>query len=612
MDPLNRPSSSAMSINSTSCRSSPAKPGRRIVRRNGSSSKGISVGNGSLPPHIGNNQELHHVIRSTLPEDYEFEIPKTIDRIEKSNAVRVALQLPEGLLMYATCIGDILKKFSYASNSSSSNPKPCIDIAILGDVTYGACCIDDLTAQSLDCDLLVHYGHSCLVPTTLTAVPCLYVFVEIRVDVRHLVECVRLTFHNETAQGQSQDTKLVELAVMGTVQFRSAVVEAARLFNQLNQEPLHSALQFQAIVPQAKPLSPGEVLGCTAPKGLAHLDWSDAIMSARDRRAQKNATPDDAPSHTSHQATERVMIFVADGRFHLEAAMIANPSLRALRYDPYSKTLTEERYEIAQMKKLRKDAVQRVRELLGVAHLRVSNPKNFPGEPGRCSHRAQSSEDIANSLLQPLQNDQSQATSALPSIAPYSSRPRTMGIILGTLGRQGNPGILARIRLLLRSRGIRVVIVLLSEIFPKKLHMLSGEIGGGRGDAASGVCAWVQIACPRLSIDWGHYFCVPVLSPFELFVALGEVPDSSLWSVGDNEDGTSESNDHSDGSTGDYPMDFYSKNGGPWTNYFESNNARRALSCGHEAQLNGPLPSKVVQNQKNIGSNTSLSPSHHV
>ncbi|KAL7515906.1 hypothetical protein ACHAWX_000982 [Stephanocyclus meneghinianus] len=421
--------------------------------------------------------------------------------------------------MYATCIGDILKKFAYAS--SSSNPKPCIDIAILGDVTYGACCIDDLTAQSLDCDLLVHYGHSCLVPTTLTVVPCLYVFVEIRVDVRHLVECVRLTFYNE---------------------FRSAVVEAARLFNQLNQEPRHSALQFQAIVPQAKPLSPGEVLGCTAPK---------------------NATPDDAPSHTSHQATERVMIFVADGRFHLEAAMIANPSLRALRYDPYSKTLTEERYEIAQMKRLRREAVQR--------------------------------------------------------------QPKTMGIILGTLGRQGNPGILARIRLLLRSRGIRVVIVLLSEIFPKKIHMLSGERGGGRAAAASGVCAWVQIACPRLSIDWGHYFCVPVLSPFELFVALGEVPDSS--------------------STGDYPMDFYSKNGGPWTNYFESNNARRALSCGQKAQvsllldhprrncldlyqkkqkcmhnisfgifhqLNGPLPSNVVQNQKNIGSNTSLSPSHHV
>ena len=33
---------------------------------------------------------------------------------------------------------------------------------IMGDVTYGACCIDDYTAVALGCDMLVHYGHSCL------------------------------------------------------------------------------------------------------------------------------------------------------------------------------------------------------------------------------------------------------------------------------------------------------------------------------------------------------------------------------------------------------------------------------------------------------------------
>ena len=32
----------------------------------------------------------------------------------------------------------------------------------MGDVTYGACCIDDYTALALGCDILIHYGHSCL------------------------------------------------------------------------------------------------------------------------------------------------------------------------------------------------------------------------------------------------------------------------------------------------------------------------------------------------------------------------------------------------------------------------------------------------------------------
>jgi len=33
---------------------------------------------------------------------------------------------------------------------------------VMGDVTYGACCVDDFTARALNVDLLVHYGHSCL------------------------------------------------------------------------------------------------------------------------------------------------------------------------------------------------------------------------------------------------------------------------------------------------------------------------------------------------------------------------------------------------------------------------------------------------------------------
>jgi hypothetical protein len=38
---------------------------------------------------------------------------------------------------------------------------------IMGDVTYGACCVDDYTTLALGCDMLVHYGHSCLGPQAL-------------------------------------------------------------------------------------------------------------------------------------------------------------------------------------------------------------------------------------------------------------------------------------------------------------------------------------------------------------------------------------------------------------------------------------------------------------
>ena len=39
-----------------------------------------------------------------------------------------------------------------------------------------------------------------------------------------------------------------------------------------------------------------------------------------------------------------ILIYLGDGRFHLESAMIANPNLKAYRYDPYSKVFSREYY----------------------------------------------------------------------------------------------------------------------------------------------------------------------------------------------------------------------------------------------------------------------------
>lgn len=81
----------------------------------------------------------------------------------------------------------------------------------------------------------------------------------------------------------------------------------------------------------------------------------------------------------------------------------------------------------------------------------------------------------------------------------------------------------------LKAKGKEYIILLLSEIFPAKLAQFP-DVG-----------AWIQIACPRLSIDWGYAFPAPLLSPFEAAVVLGE----KEW-VEKN----------------DYPMDFYANDSG--------------------------------------------------
>ena len=111
-----------------------------------------------------------------------------------------------------------------------------------------------------------------------------------------------------------------------------------------------------------------------------------------------------------------------------------------------------------------------------------------------------------------------------------AKKARKWGLILGSLGRQGNPHTMKMIEHHLISKGIPFVNLLLSEIFPGKLALMAD------------IECWVQIACPRLSIDWGYAFSRPLLTPYEALVALG-IRDG--WEK----------------SGGIYPMDFYSKEG---------------------------------------------------
>jgi 2-(3-amino-3-carboxypropyl)histidine synthase len=370
---------------------------------------------------------------SGLPSAYSFEIVKTIQRVNTLSAKHVALQMPEGLLLYATVISDVMQRLA-----------PTLDqVSILGDVTYGACCVDDLGAQALGAELLVHYGHSCLVPIQHTVIPCLYVFVEIAIDVNHLVDCLDLTLASETSKPH--------VYLLGTIQFRHAFSEATELLSKKG---------YSTSIPQAKPLSPGEVLGCTSPV-LAEASGDEK---------------DDKLSNA-------IVLFVADGRFHLESTLISNPHIRLFyRYDPYGKSLTEESYDHAKMKSIRFKSI-----------------------------------DSAKSA-------------------------QVFGILLGTLGRQGNPGILNRIRERLKAHGKKSFTMLVSEITPAKLALFSK------------VDAWIQVACPRLSVDWGHFLSKqPVLNPYELFVCLEE----TSW-------------------RDKYPMDYYSNQGGPWSNYHETTKDRQA------------------------------------
>jgi len=63
-----------------------------------------------IPPDILNDPLLNQAI-GQLPANYSFEIHKTIHHIRKNGAKMVALQMPEGLQMFACTISDIIERY---------------------------------------------------------------------------------------------------------------------------------------------------------------------------------------------------------------------------------------------------------------------------------------------------------------------------------------------------------------------------------------------------------------------------------------------------------------------------------------------------------------------
>jgi hypothetical protein len=93
--------------------STAAKPRRRFVgSKAGPSSKqlgGSPVVANQVPDAILNDSALNAAIKA-LPSNYSFEIHKTVHHVRKNNAKMVALQMPEGLQMFACAIADIIER----------------------------------------------------------------------------------------------------------------------------------------------------------------------------------------------------------------------------------------------------------------------------------------------------------------------------------------------------------------------------------------------------------------------------------------------------------------------------------------------------------------------
>jgi diphthamide biosynthesis protein 2 len=145
-----------------------------------------------------------------------YEVERTINEIREGRWKRIALQfedamLPDAVRVYETLRSGLrrpkpkseLNKLENEVDTMSLNEQGNQEdddyrLFILGDTSYGACCVDEIAAEHVNGEVVVHYGRSCLSPTA--RLPVIYVFTTRPLDVPALVRVFKDTYPDPTSK----------------------------------------------------------------------------------------------------------------------------------------------------------------------------------------------------------------------------------------------------------------------------------------------------------------------------------------------------------------------------------------------------------------------------
>ncbi|EXJ71112.1 uncharacterized protein A1O5_06105 [Cladophialophora psammophila CBS 110553] len=176
-----------------------------------------------------------HILDEPLPEsarrplenlsDEQFktryEIKRTINEIKQRRWRRVALQFPDQMLPHSARVYQLLARGlqeqartpagMHTNGTSNGTPTPedpdlsglsintkSVMLTILGDTSYGSCCVDEIAAEHVDADAVVHYGRACLSPTA--RLPVLHIFTTMDLEADDVVTSFQTAFPDQEAK----------------------------------------------------------------------------------------------------------------------------------------------------------------------------------------------------------------------------------------------------------------------------------------------------------------------------------------------------------------------------------------------------------------------------
>jgi len=128
----------------------------------------------NIESEVRSSDVIIHATTSETELPHVYDLDRVVDWVVEQEVGRVALQFPDYLLQDAPNVANVLTQ------------RLGREIFILGDTTFGSCCVDEVAAAHMNADAVVHFGHYCF--SKARNLPVLYVFTKLPCNLESLEE----------------------------------------------------------------------------------------------------------------------------------------------------------------------------------------------------------------------------------------------------------------------------------------------------------------------------------------------------------------------------------------------------------------------------------------
>lgn len=383
--------------------------------------------------------------------DSIYSITSTAATLKQSGYLRVALQFPDALLPDAPFVAAALE-----------HVLPGAEVCILGDTSYGECCVDEVAAAHVDAEVVVHYGNACLSPTRGMRV--LYVFPRVGTGV---VRDTVLAIVRQAVRDAGEGVR--RLVVMYDVEMYPGLAECGVFEKQWIDDVANAdsnGIEVDVAVPRVDDLEEIiEGLGDDAAAGDSDVNGRDESQTWFKIGPLRFETSDVVLENT-------VFLWLIGGGGEcvengLWSAALSNAALR----------------------------------------LCTGSEETCAGFYAACARGEATG--AANTKAATLVNASRILRKRFPVLEKAKDAER-IGIVAGTLGVSGNLQIIERCKKIIQDAGKRWYVLLVGKPAPSKLANFA-ELD-----------AFVLVACPQNAFLESKEYYQPVLTPIELEAALGD------------------------------------------------------------------------------------------